>query len=62
MEEWRREMLSNMLLILGIIYIIFGLFYLFYSFLDMRQMNKRIDEALNELEKKMREHDEEKPE
>ena len=55
-------MLSNMLLILGIIYIIFGLFYLFYSFLDMRQIDKRIDEALNELEKEMREHDEEKPE
>ena len=55
-------MLSNMLLILGIIYIIFDLFYLFYSFLDMRQIDKRIDEALNELEKKMREHDEEKPE
>ena len=55
-------MLSNMLLILGIIYIIFGLFYLFYSFLDMRQIDKRIDEAFNELEKKMREHDEEKPE
>lgn len=55
-------MLSNMLLILAIIYIIFGLFYLFYSFLFMRQTDKRIDEALNELEKKMREHDEEETE
>ena len=45
-------MLSNMTMILDIIFILFALFYLFYSWLDIRRMErilKELDEDFAKL-------------
>lgn len=64
-------MLSNMIMILDIIFISFALFYLFYSWLDIRRkeaeyrefkhkMDEEMERILKELDEKFHEEEEKK--
>ena len=46
-------MISNMMIILGIIYIAFALFYLIYSWLEIRQEERKYKELKDRLDEEM---------